>query len=164
NINTPMGEMSQIMNRDQAWMVSPQGTMAAPAQMKEQMVANLWHNLSYLFANMENKGLTTQYLGSEVVEGQKNEVLRVTPRGVKSFKLYLNAETMLPVKMTYQGINMMGAPVASELMFSDYREVANMKIPFKSVTNQDGKKAQEAVASEININVDVDESQFAVEQ
>ncbi|MFQ5864496.1 MAG: M16 family metallopeptidase [bacterium] len=162
NINTPMGEMSQILNGEQAWIVSPQGTIPAPAPVKEQMIANLWHNVSYLFANADSEGLTAQHVGSEEVNGQKGEVLLITPQGVKGFKLYLNAETMLPVKMSYQGMNMMGAPVASEDMYSDYREVAGVKIPFKSVTNQDGKKAQEVIASVININVKVDESQFAV--
>jgi predicted Zn-dependent peptidase/outer membrane lipoprotein-sorting protein len=164
NVNTPMGAMSQIMNGDQAWIISPQGTMPAPAPMKEQMVANLWRNVSYLFANAENENLTAQYLGSEEVQGQNNEVLLITPPGVKAFKLYLDAETMLPVKMSYQGVNMMGAPVASEEMFSDYREVSGVKLPFKSVTNQDGKRAQEVTAAEININVEVDEGQFVVKQ
>lgn len=162
NINTPMGEISQIMNGYQAWMVSPQGTMPAPAQMKEQMVSNLWHGIAYLFANADSEGLTAQHLGSEEVEEQNSEVVLITPNGVKSFKLYLNAETTMPIKMSYQGMNMMGAPVASEEIFSEFREVAGIKLPFKSVTNQDGKKAQEVTASEILINVEVEEGQFTV--
>ena len=88
----------------------------------------------------------------------------MAPQGLKGFKLFLNADTKMPVKMSYQGQNMMGAPVASEEMFSDFREVAGVKLPFKSVTHQDGKKAREAIASEININVEVDEGEFAVKQ
>ncbi|MFQ6114431.1 MAG: M16 family metallopeptidase [bacterium] len=162
NINTPMGEISQIMNGDQAWLVSPQGTMPAPARMKEQMISNLWHNIVYLFTHANSEGLTAQYLGSEEVEGQKSEVVLITPQGVKSFKLYLQAESMIPIMMSYQGLNMMGAPVASEEMFSDFREVNGIKLPFKTMTNQDGKKAQEAMTLEILINVEVDESQFSV--
>ena len=162
DINTPMGEMSQIMNGDQAWMVSPQGTMPAPPQIKEQMTANLWHNIAYLFANADSEGLTAQHLGTEKVEEQNSEVVLIIPNGVKSFKLYLNAETLMPIKMSYQDMNMMGAPVASEEIFSEFREVAGIKLPFKSVTNQDGKKAQEVTASEILINVEIEESQFSV--
>jgi outer membrane lipoprotein-sorting protein len=164
NIGTPMGEMSQILNGEQAWMVSPQGTMPAPAQVKEELMANVWRDFAYLFANTDREGLAVQHLGSEAIEGQKCEVVLVTPNGVKSFKLYVNATTLMPVKMTYQGTNMMGAPVNSEEMFSDFREVSGVKLPFKTVVNQDGKKAQEATASEILINVAVDDSQFAVTQ
>lgn len=163
DISMPMGEMSQILNGEQAWMVSPRGTMPAPAQMKEEMVANLWRDFAYLFANADREGSAAQHLGSEDFEGQKCEVLLITPKGVKSFKLYLNAATMMPVKTNYQAMSMMG-PADTDEMFSDFREVLGVKLPFKSVTNQDGKKAQEATATEILINVAVDESQFAVKQ
>ncbi len=164
NIRTPGGEMSQILNGDQAWMVSPQGSRPAPAQMKNQLQTNLWHNVSYLYANADQEGLTVQLLGQEEVDGTTCEVLHVTPKDVKGFKFYLDAETHMPVKMSFQGMTMMGAPAATEQMFSDYREVGNVKLPFKSVTNQDGKKAQEALASDISINVDVEESLFTVNE
>ena len=164
NISMPMGEMSQILNGEQAWMVSPRGSMPAPDQMKEELKANLRRDLAYFFAHGDREGLTAQHLGSEDVAGQEVEVLLITPEGVKGFKLYLNGETMMPMKLSYQGMGMMGAPVSSEEVFSDFREVAGVKLPFKSVTNQDGKKAQETTVSEILINVAVDEGQFVVEQ
>jgi len=164
NIQTPMGEMSQLLNGNQAWIVSPQGTRPAPEQMKEQLQTNLWHNVSYLYANSDQEGLAVQHLGQEEVDGVTCEVLHITPNDIQGFKLYLDAATYIPVKMSFQGINMMGAPAATEQIFSDYREVGNVKLPFKSVTNQDGKKAQEALATEILINVDVEESLFTVNE
>jgi hypothetical protein len=162
NMTLPMGEMSQIINGEQAWMVSPRGTMPAPGQMKDEMKANLWRDTAFLFANADREGLTVQHLGTENVAGQKYEALLITPQGVKSYKLYLDAATMMPAKISYQRMGMMGAPTDSEELFSDFREVAGAKFPFKTVTNQSGKKAQEATATEIVINSAVDESQFVV--
>ena len=164
DMNTPMGQISQIMNGDQVWLVMPQGTQPAPPQMREQMLENLWYNTTYLFAHAGNEGLTVQYLGNEDVDGQSCEVLRITPEGLKGAKLFLNSETLIPVKMSYQGMNMMGAPVASEEIYSDFRQVSGVKLAFKSITNQDGKKAQEATAAEIKINTEVDEKQFSVKE
>jgi hypothetical protein len=143
-------------------MVSPRGTMPAPSQMKDEMKANLWQDTAFLFANADREGLTVQHLGEEDVAGQKCEALLITPQDVKSYKLYLDATTMMPIKTSYQGMGMMGAPTDSEELFSDYREIAGVKFPFKTVTNQSGKKAQEATAAEILINAAVDESQFVV--
>ena len=157
-----MGEMSQILNGNQAWIVSAQGKRPAPDQIKEQIQTNLWHNVSYLYANADQEGLKVQQLGMEQVDGANCEVLYITPKGMRGFKLFLEATTHLPVKMSFQGISMMGAPAATEQMFSDYREVGSVKLPFKFVTNQEGEKAQEALASEILINVDVEENQFTV--
>jgi len=162
-MRTPMGNVTQILNGDEAWVVSPRGTMPAPQQMKEQMQANLWRNVAYLFAHWDSARVTVQYLGSEDVDGTPCEVIQVTPQGVKPTKLYLDAETLRPVLMRYQGTNMTGAPVASEERFSDFREVYGVTLPFKSVTHQDGKKAQESMASDVKINVKVEDGQFQVE-
>ena len=164
NIQTPMGEMSQILNGDQAWIVSAQGKRPAPDQIKEQIQTNLWHNVSYLYANADQEGLMIQFLGLEDVDGTICEVLYITPKDIPGFKLFLDKETHMPVKMSFKGMTMMGAPAATEQIFSDFRELGNIKLPFKSVTNQDGNKAQEALASEILINVDVEESQFTVNE
>jgi len=164
NVQTPMGSMSQIINGENAWMVSPQGTMPAPPQMKAELTASIWRNISYLFPNSDMEGLEVQYLESGKVQGENCEVLLITPPDVKSFKLYVNAQNSIPVMLSYQGTNMMGAPVASEEVFSDFREVAGIKLPFKSVTNQDGKKAQETIAEEIEINTRIPESQFNISQ
>ena len=55
----------------------------------------------------------------------------------------------------------MGAPVQAERTLSDFRVVAGVKVPFKMVTSQDGKKTMEAVAEDIQINVPIDESLFS---
>ncbi len=162
NISLPMGEMSQIINDDQAWIVAPQRTMPAPGNMKDEMIANLWRDFVFLAANADREGLTVQHLGTEEVDAQKCEVLLITPKDIKNFKLFVDAATMMPVKLSYQGTNMMGAPTNSEETFSDFREVSGVKLPFKSITTQDGKKAQEATATEIVINAAVDESLFVV--
>lgn len=159
---TPMGEMSQILNGDQAWMVSPQGTMPVPAQMADELTANLWRNVAYLFAYGDQEGLVVQHLGTEDVEGVKTEVLLVTPEDSKSLKLYLDAGTMVPMKLTYQGMGMMG-PAKTEEIFSDFRDVSGVRLPFKSVIYQDGKRVQETHISEILINIPVDESRFEAE-
>lgn len=164
DIQTPMGAMSQIMNGEQAWIISPQGSREAPEQMKRQLQENLWHNVSYLYANADQEGLTVQHRGREEVDGALCEGLYITPSDVKGFKLYIDAESLLPVKMSFQSINMMGAPAATEQMFSDFREVGKVRLPFKTETNQDGEKAQVAEASEILINVEVAESLFTVSE
>jgi predicted Zn-dependent peptidase len=160
-MKTPMGDVSQVMNGTKAWMVSPQGTQPAP---REQLISSLWQSISYLFAHSDTEGLTAQHLGEADVSGQACEIVLITPPQAKSFKLFISAQTNMPVKMDYQGMNFMGAPVASEQSFLDFREVGGVKLPFKSVTLQDGKPAQEGITSEILINVSVDESLFSVKE
>lgn len=164
DMSLPMGEMSQIFNKGEAWLVSPQGTVAAPGTMMQEFKASLWRDLVFLFSHADHKDLTVQHLGLEDVNGQNCEVLLFAPKDVKSFKMYLNAETMLPVKMSYVGPTMMGPPANTEEIFSDFRDVDGIQLPFKIIKNQDGKKVQEITTSEWLFNVEVDDSQFTVEQ
>ncbi len=162
-IKLPMGEMSQVMNGDNAWLVSPQGKMQATGMMKDEIVAGYWRDLFVLAARSDDPTLAVQYIGQEDVDGKKSEVLMFTPQGVANFKVYLNAADFTPLKMSYQGMTMMGAPAATEELYSDHRNVANIRLPFKTVKFQDGKKSQETTATEILLNVDVDEKLFVVE-
>ena len=162
-VTMPMGEMVQVVNGDGAWMVTPQGNMPAPPAQRDEMIAGLWRELGYLFARADDEQLVLLHVGTEEVQGAQTEVVLIAPPGGKSFKLFVNAETGVPVKMSYQALGMMGAPVDNETMLSDFREVGGVVLPFGTITEQDGVKAQETTATEITLNVTVDESLFMVE-
>ena len=159
DMNTPMGAMTQIVNGDQAWMVMPQGTQPLPAQMRDEMKFGLWQDLAYLFANASSENLAVQSLASETIDGQDYEAILITPAGMKSIKLYLNAATMMPVKMTYQSLTRRG-PAKAEKNFLEFGEWSGVKLPSKIVTNHDGKKASEMSVASVKFNVEVDESRF----
>lgn len=163
-MSTPMGQMTQIMNGDQVWVVSPRGSFAAPPRQAQRMKENLWYDSVYLFKHANQQGVVTQYLGSEEVDGQKYEVVSITPKGMKGFKVFLHAETLMPEKMQYQGWAMAGAPVSAMTDLSDFREAEGVKIPFQSVGSQEGKKVQEVTIREVVVNAEVDESQFSIEK
>ncbi|MFX0091220.1 MAG: hypothetical protein ACFFBD_05605, partial [Candidatus Hodarchaeota archaeon] len=118
----------------------------------------------FLFSKLEDENLAVQYLGEEDVNGQNYDVLLFSPKETKNFKIYIDPNTSIPAAMSYQGMNMMGAPVNTEELFSDYRDVSGIKSPFKIIKNQDGKKVQETIISDFVINVPVDDNQFVVEQ
>ena len=156
----PMGEVAIIMNGDTFTLHTPQGTMPAPPPIQQQMLGSLWRDIGYLFANQDR--VEVQYLGQEEAEGQQAEVVQVTPPGdAGSFKLYLNAETLVPFMTAYQGIDFQtGSPQQSREVLSDFRGVGSVTLPFRSTTYTDGELAAETVIETIEINVAVDESMF----
>ncbi len=159
----PIGDVSQIYNKGTVWLVSPQGTIPAPEKAVEEFQATFWRNFIFLFSHADHEELTIQHLGSEDVNGKSCDVVLFAPKDVPSFKIYLDPETMLPVKMRYIGPSMMmGAPADVEEILSDFREVDGIKFPFKIIKNQDGKKAQEIITSELLINSAIDDNQFVV--
>jgi predicted Zn-dependent peptidase/outer membrane lipoprotein-sorting protein len=164
NMTTPGGEMSQIYNKGNAWMVSPVTTIAAPETMRKEIEGGLWRDFLVLFRHADHPDLRVQHLGKEDVEGQQCDILLIAPKEVKSFKIFLNSETMLPMKMSYVGPTMMGSPANTEEMYYEFKKVEAISIPFRSVKSQNGKKVQETTTSEFLINVAVDDSLFTVEK
>jgi predicted Zn-dependent peptidase len=160
NLQTPMGSMTQLLLGSDAWLITPEGANPAPDQMKTEIQAGMWREFTVLFAQAENPDLQVQYLGSEQVSGKKADVIQITPKDVRSYKLYLDPETNLPIKTAFDSMTSQG-PVKTEQVFSDYRDVSGLKLPYKSVASHNGLRAQDSTVNEILINPPVDESLFA---
>ncbi|MDE2848238.1 MAG: insulinase family protein [Gemmatimonadota bacterium] len=160
-MQTPMGDIDMTMAGDQAWVVDPMGnTQPLPDQQRDAMREELWRNLVFLYNRMDVEGLTVQHTGQEEIEGRATEVLLITPPGLNPFKLYLDAETMLPYKKAGQSMSQQG-PVEAESTMSDYREVEGIKLPFKESMKQNGNPSGESVTQTIEINPEIPADAFA---
>ncbi|MDE2847595.1 MAG: insulinase family protein [Gemmatimonadota bacterium] len=160
-MQTPMGDIDMTLTGDQAWVVDPMGnTQPLPDQQRDSMREELWRNLVFLYNRMDAEGLTVQHTGREEIEGRATEVLLITPPGLNPFKLYLDAETMLPYKKAGQSMSQQG-PVEAESTMSDYREVEGIKLPFKESMKQNGNPSGESVTQTIEINPEIPADAFA---
>ena len=160
-MQTPMGDIDMTITGDQAWVVDPMGnTQPLPDQQRDAMREELWRNLVFLYNRMDVEGLTVQHTGQEEIEGRATEVLLITPPGLNPFKLYLDAETMLPYKKAGQSMSQQG-PVEAESTMSDYREVGGIKLPFKESMKQNGNPSGESVTQTIEINPEIPADAFA---
>ena len=60
--------------------------------------------------------------------------------------------TGLPARETYTEPGQNGAPAETADIFSDWREVAGIKLPFKAIQLENGMKMLEVTVSEYKIN------------
>jgi hypothetical protein len=61
-------------------------------------------------------------------------------------------KTGLPRRGTYDVPQAAGAPLFTEEVYEDFREVDGIKIPFKTVINQGGKKFADVVLTDCKLN------------
>lgn len=156
---TPMGEVVQLMNGDQVWMISPMGTQQAPPQARKSMQENIWQGLAFLYGHADTEGLTVQHLGQEDVAGKTADVLLITPPDMTGFKLYIDSESRLPVKKVTQSMSPQG-PMEIEDMLSDFRDVSGMTLPFKFTTKRNGRPGGAVTVEMIEINPELTEEMF----
>ena len=154
---TPMGEMLQGYDGKVSWMKMGQDVREMPAAQADEA---LFRDTFWLLQNFENSALTVQALGPSEVDGKAEEGIAVSdPARKLVVRLYVDAKTGLLVKKSYTAA-FMGPPTDTEELYSDYREVEGMKIPFKAVVNQGGKKRAEQTTTEMKINPNLPDAAY----
>lgn len=158
-ITMPMGQMVQVIAGNQAWMETPQGTRDAPESMRQEMAKSIDRDLIRLLQLAAAGEVTTQALGEEQTDGKAAQVVLLSRDEDLSVKLYLDPESNLPLKRSYQG-NAMGRPAKLDEVFTDWREVNGVLLPFHQTTYADGQKFAETTVKEAQINAKVEPGAF----
>ena len=67
-------------------------------------------------------------------------------------KIEFDPATGLPARETYMEPGQSGAPAETTDIFSDWREVAGVRLPYKAIQLENGMKMLEVTVSEYKIN------------
>ena len=108
---------------------------------------------------MEGDEIDVYYLGSEEVNGNPAHVLNITGSDGSTSRLFLSADTGLPVKQQFRGTGLTG-PAEIEAFYSDYRDVDGIQVPFKREVLADGQKQREVTITTVQVDVEVDAAVF----
>jgi hypothetical protein len=103
-----------------------------------------------MFRGLGSVMLSTRDASRTVNAVGPNTVQISTTDGL-SVKMDFDPSTGLPATQTYTEAGQTGPSEVVET-FSDWRETAGIKLPFKIVLQQDGKKAGEATVAEYQFN------------
>lgn len=155
-LKTPMGEVKLILDGENASMSSPQGTMPAPEPIKNNMKENLFRDPVILVRSLNE--ITAQLVGETIFAGKSASDVIVS-KGKLSYHLYLDKTTFLPLGVRYTTIGQQG-PTEAEERFEDYRDIAGIKMAFKTLGFDKDKKSSETTVLDVKLNEAVDMSVF----
>ena len=157
-LNLPFGEMTQVLAGETGWAKSPMGDQdMGPSELADAK-GNVFRDLVNLARLAGTGTLTVQYLGSEDFQGAPADVIHLTD-GTTTVKVYVDPGSGMPRGESYQGNTMMG-PASMTEIYSDWREVAGVQVPFAIETLADGKPMVETTVTRVDANVEVDEALF----
>lgn len=156
DITMPFGTQSLVFDGEKGWVSAPQGTQDLPESQIKETKADLFRSFINLFQAAD---LKVQFLGEEEYVGKKSDVILISDPSGNELKMYVDQTTYLPVKQSYRGSGMIG-PATMEEVFSDFRDVSGVKLPFHQLTNSDGQKFAESKVLEVNVNPEVDPNLF----
>jgi zinc protease len=159
-MQAPMGEMTTGFDGQTAWMSAGGQTQELPGSQKGEFEGALRRDTVALLQRLDDPSLTIQSLRPTTLDGKQAEVVAISdPASGLQTKVFIDPTTHLIVAKQFVAA-IMGPPTETEELYSDYREVGGVKIPFKSVTRQAGKTRVQLTASEVKINPGVPESAY----
>jgi predicted Zn-dependent peptidase len=158
-LNTPGGKMNMVVNGAKGVIKMPQGAMPLPENERKNILDSLRRDVAYVWQNLDQ--YQVQLLGSKSFAGRDAIDLAISGLGA-DFHLFLDPQTSLPGGISYQTVTREG-PTTIEEVFSDYRDVDGVKMPFRSESFAKEKKVSAQVARVIQINPAANEDLFKVE-
>ena len=87
------------------------------------------------------------------------KVVEVSGNGLSAVRLYLDRDYRI-VRQTYSTPGPDGRPARAEELFSDYRKVSGIDVPFKATVLRNGQQILERTLKSVTFNTTIDPMLF----
>ena len=148
----PFGAMVIFAAGDSGWRKGPRGQAPLGGPLLKQAQEELFRVRESLLLSDRDPERKINFVESGEVDGKAADVIEISAHEGFSVKLWIDSSSGDILKTAYQGAAMSGAPAEVEEIFSDYREVDGIRIPFKTKILQNGKDFAELTVSEAAYN------------
>jgi zinc protease len=141
----PGAKIIEYSDGKSGFLSTPQGVQPMPAEALKQAQGELFREPYTLLLSDRDPARIVNAVGENTVEvAAANGSLKV--------KIEFDPATGLPAKETYTEAGATGAPAETTEIYSDWREVAGIKLPFHAIQLENGMKMLEVTISEYKIN------------
>ena len=141
----PGVKIIEYSNGKSGFLSTPQGVQPMPAEALKQTQGELFREPYALMLSDRDDSRIVNAVGENTVEvAAANGGLKVT--------VAFDPATGLPTREDYMEPGQNGAPAETADIFSDWREVAGIKLPYKAIQLENGMKMLEVTVSEYKIN------------
>jgi hypothetical protein len=156
-------QIIQAFNGGRAWEQNPRELRDLPADQQAEAAASVKRDtIPLLIGAAEGRYMTRVLQDERASDGRTLHVLQVSVPGIDPVELYID-DQMLIVKQAFwrtvapqQPSRGGGAPassrVRSEEVFSDYRSVNGVRVPFEASVVQDGRTMVKRVLTKVTFN------------
>jgi zinc protease len=128
DLELPFGKQTVYSDGATGWMAGFQGMQALPPQAVKQARAEVFRQIALIVLSDRDPDRTVNYTGAGVLE--------ISSKSGESVRLEVDEKTGMPAKTSYQEG---GQSVISQI-FSDWRDVNGIRLPFAWTTMRDDKQ------------------------
>lgn len=151
----------QLLVGDKATILVNGNAQEIDDNMKKEIKEQVYVEHVTSLIPLRDSTFTLTALGESKVDGKPALGIKIASKGHRDVNLYFDKETALIVKASYQAYDPLAMKeVSQEQSYSDYKDLAGIKYPTKSLVNQDGKKFMEIEVTEYKGLEKLDDSVF----
>jgi zinc protease len=140
----PAGRVTAYTDGKVGWISTPQGWGALAGVQRSQVFGDLFRVYYRLLLSDRIEGRTVNAIDANSVQ--------ITDTTGQATSVEFDAQTHLIIRASYDTQQAGGAPIYSEDVFGDFRDVGGIQVPFKITINQGGRKFADVVVKDYKIN------------
>ena len=158
---TPTGPFVQVFNNGEFWVTDARGTHDAPGLVAE-MRANIQRDsIGLLLALLDGK-MSAQRTADVAVSGRPMPAIEVSGGSMPTLTVIFDPVTSLTVGYRYRAPAAPGPGVVeTEEEFSDFRDVAGLKVPFVAIVRVGGEETVRRTLRRVEYNARLEPALFA---
>jgi zinc protease len=159
DVQMPQGTLTIVASPDAAFMsMAGMGTRSLPPPQKDEMLAQLHHDLIYIAQHANDPAFTFTAAGSEKI-GDVDAAIVDVGGAVPWVRWYVDPKTGYILREKYNGMGQMG-PFEGESNLSDWRTSDGVTLPYKHENKQNGLPTSTSEYKKVEINPAVDPKVF----
>jgi hypothetical protein len=139
DIELPFAKQSVYSNGTTGWLVTPQGPMGMTPPVLKQIHGEVFRQIPPLIMSDRDADRAINYVGDATIE--------ISAKDGESVRISVDEKTFLPLKISYQGSQ---GPV--DQLYSDWRDVNGVRLPFQWTIMQGDKKFASVTVAEYKVN------------
>ena len=153
-------QVVQVYNAGAAWTRNPAGIQDVPAPMRDEFAASVRRDMIPLLIGASEGTLTVTLLPEQGSEGRVLRVLEISGLGVAPVRLYVDGQGFV-ARQNYASAGPDGRAEQAEEVFSDYRSVNGIQVPFRADLVRRGTVILSRTLTDVAINGPIDDRLFA---
>jgi zinc protease len=156
----PFGKLVVAVGEDGGWMKGPQGTMPLPPEHLAQAHGELFRLREPLLLSDRIAGRAVSFVEQADFSGSKAAVIEISEENGPSVRLWVDEQSGEILKQVYQSSAITGSPSEIEQIFSDYRVVNGVRVPFKITVLANAEEFAQVEVKEIRYNTGLDKAKL----
>ncbi len=161
-LKLPFGTMVQVLAEGGGFQQTPRGAGPMPDSRRIELTRSFArHPVVLLKRQATSGGFTAVASGNEEVNGKTVEQVQIELSD-QTFTLGIDPESGQVLSLTYRGTGILGEPGEVREVYSDFRSVNGLQLPFAEASTLNGQAMMRAALRAVTVNGQVDANDFVL--